>query len=188
MPLICQVVFYIIIFGGYEAYEALISTKPATSSTILVIDLLRKVAISKVASAEHATAGHSLARLSDSVLLIGGGTQKEILLFTKFMPSADLCDLADNCIINNTSVTSPIPWLKCDGVCKRWIYQVCTGLCVIPKEKYICRDCKKTSNTHQIILLLYRDPLLVIYIRKFAGAFTMIEFYREFYSLCASIV
>ena len=138
------------IFGGYEANEALISTKPATSSTMLVIDLLRKVAISKVDSAEHATAGHSLVRLSGSVFLIGGGTQKEILLFTKFMPSADLCDLADNCIINNTSVTSPISWLKCEGVCERWIHQVCTGLRMIPKEKYICRDCKKTSKKRNV--------------------------------------
>lgn len=113
---------------------------------MLVIDLLRKVAISKVASEEHAMAGHSLVRLSESVFLIGGGTKKEILLFTKLMPSADLCDLADRCIINNTGVTFPIPWLRCEGVCKRWIHQACSGLSVIPKEKYICRDCKKTSK------------------------------------------
>ena len=106
------------IFGGYQAKEAVISTKPATSLTMLVIDLLQKVAISKVESEEHATAGHSLVRLSESVFLIGGGTKK-ILLFTKLMPSADLCDFADHCIINNTGVTFPIPWLRWEGVCKR---------------------------------------------------------------------
>ena len=62
------------IFGGYQAEEAVICTKPATSSTMLIIDLLRKVAFSKMANEEHATAGHSLVRLSESVFLIGGGT------------------------------------------------------------------------------------------------------------------
>ena len=97
------------IFGGCEANEALISTKPATSSTILLTDLLRNVAISKVAGEEHATARHALVRLSDSAFLISGGTKKKILSFTKFMPSADLLDLADNCMVNITNVTSPIP-------------------------------------------------------------------------------
>ena len=68
------------IFGGCEANEALISTKPATSSTILLTDLLRKVAISKVASEEHARAAHALVRLSDSAFLISGGTQKNSVI------------------------------------------------------------------------------------------------------------
>ena len=132
----------IYIFGGYQSKEEITAIKPETSKTMLLIDVEHKVALKKDAGKKHATAGLSLVKLSNLAFLICGGTNKEILLFTSVMPAADKCDLNDKCIINTTGVTFPIPGLKCDGICKRWIHLACTGLTIIPKDKYICKDCK----------------------------------------------
>ena len=134
------------IFGGYQSKEEITTVKPETSKTMLLIDVERRVAMKKDASEIHATAGLSLIKLSNSTFLICGGTNKEILLFTSLMPAADACDLNDKCIINTTGVTFPIPWLKCDGICKRWIHQACSGITIIPKDKYFCKDCKRSRS------------------------------------------
>ena len=83
---------------------------------------------------EHATAGRSMFLLDNSTLSIYGGTKKEILLFTKLVPQADCCDLGDECTINQTDLIIPVPWVKCEGICKRWIHQFCTGLKVMPNS------------------------------------------------------
>ena len=134
------------IFGGYQSKEEITTVKQETSKTMLLIDVERRVAMKKDASEIHATAGLSLVKLSNSAFLICGGTNKEILLFTSLMPAADACDLNDKCIINRTGVTFPIPWLKCDGICKRWINQACSGITIIPKDKYFCKDCKRSRR------------------------------------------
>ena len=35
--------------------------------------------------------------------------------------------------------------MKCEGICKRWIHQFCTGLKVMPKGKFIAKNVNKSS-------------------------------------------
>lgn len=81
----------------------------------------------------YATAGHNMFALGTSTLLICGGTKKEIRLFTKMLPQGDLCNLGDKCKIDVSNVVYPIPWVKCEGACKIWIHQFCTGFKELPK-------------------------------------------------------
>ena len=90
----------ILIFGGYQVHASTISTKPNLSSTLFAFDVGKMVYLSKMPKPEHATAGHGMFLLDNSTLLIYGGTEKEILLFTKLVPQADCCDLGDECTIN----------------------------------------------------------------------------------------
>ena len=135
---------------------------------MLLIDVERKVVIKKDASEKHATAGLSLVKLSNSAFLICGGANKEIFVFTSLMPAADPCDLNDKCIINTTGVTFPIPWLKCDGICKRWIYQACSGLTVIPKVNIFARTLNEAGEVQDTVFLCGIFSLVIIITIPFA--------------------
>ena len=132
------------VFGGYMAQESRITAKPDISSTLFAFDLDKLVYLSKTANSKHATAGHNMFVLDSSIILICGGTKKEIILFSKLVPQADLCDLGEQnqCKINVSNVIYPIPWVTCEGLCKIWIHQFCTGLNEMPKGKFICSNCK----------------------------------------------
>jgi len=105
------------VFGGYMAKDRSITTKPDISSILFAFDSDKLVCLSKAANGMHATAGHDMFALRSFTLLICRGTKKEILLFTKLSPQADLCDLDDKCKINVSNVVYPIPWVKCEGAC-----------------------------------------------------------------------
>jgi len=105
------------VFGGYMAKDRSITTKPDIGSILFAFDRDELVCLSKAANGMHATAGHNMFALRSFTLLICGGTKKEILLFTKLLPQADLCDLDDKCKINVSNVVYPIPWVECEGAC-----------------------------------------------------------------------
>ena len=134
---------HIYLFGGYEQNSSAYDKNIRPSSNLFVIDVVRKQAIKKIAPNSMATACHSLTFVSQAVLIILGGTNQSIQLFTSKELVPDKCDLGTRCTIDDTFI-SPIPWIQCDGICKRWLHQFCINLKIVPKNEFICDQCKSS--------------------------------------------
>ena len=95
----------------------------------------------------YATAGASSSFLGESLLIVIGGTNKSINIYTKMAVPPDICDLGDSCNIEQ-SQTTPIPWILCEH-CKKWLHMFCLGLQAAPVNDYVCNKClpgKKSSS------------------------------------------
>ena len=92
-----------------------------------------------------ATDGNSLLFVDNDCLLINGGTQKAMSLFTRKSLMPDKCGLGDACTIDENFV-SPIPWISCDGKCQRWLHMHCITLKVVPKGNLYCDQCCKSKK------------------------------------------
>lgn len=143
---ICDDVVYV--FGSYMAQDSSITAKPDISSTLFALDLDKLVYLSKTANSEHATADHNMFALDRSTILICGGTKKKILVFTRLVPQADLCDLGEQCKINVSNVIYPIPWVKCECLCK-----MSNNIIKFPGGKFICSNCKKGKKKYCSFML-----------------------------------
>ena len=108
---------HIYCFGGFEQ-NIPDYNKVTPSSNLYVIDIVRKQTIRKVSPDVFATACHSLTFIHESTLVIFGGTNQSINLFTSKALIPDKCDLGSKCAIDDNFI-SPIPWVLCDGPCKR---------------------------------------------------------------------
>ena len=133
------------VFGGYQQQNSDITTKIEPCSKLYIIDLISKTVLIKAAPDDFATAGHSLLFIDNDSLLINGGSQKAMFLFTKKSLVPDKCALGDECSIDETFV-SPIPWIFCEGRCQRWLHMHCIGLKVIPKGQFYCEQCSKSRQ------------------------------------------
>ena len=133
------------IYGGYQQPSSEITTKIEPSSNLFVVNIQSNTVLMKVASDDFATAGNSLLFVDNDCLLINGGTQKAMSLFTRKSLIPDKCGLGEACTIDENFV-SPIPWIFCDGKCQRWLHMHCIALKVVPKGNFYCDQCCKSKK------------------------------------------
>ena len=129
------------VFGGYQQNKPEITESIQESNVLFVIDNDTKFILKKVAPTDLATAGQTMFLIDSDALLINGGAKKTMSLYTKKELIPDKCELADKCTVDESTV-APIPWVKCDGQCNRWLHQHCIKLKVIAKGTFYCDDCK----------------------------------------------
>ena len=132
----------ILVFGGYKEDKSV-------SSSMHRLDLNVKGAISTNFKNEFATAGHSMVSLCDDAFVIVGGVPKQYSVYTKKALIPTACDLEDLCTIMESEETSPVKWIKCEGKCKRWLHQFCSGVANVPKGKWFCSQCKKKPRNRR---------------------------------------
>ena len=99
---------HIYCFGGYEQNISNYKKDVNPSSNLYVIDVILKQAIKKVSPDIFATACHSLTFIHESTLVILGGTNQSINLFTSKALIPEKCDLASKCVVDESFI-SPIP-------------------------------------------------------------------------------
>ena len=136
---------YIYCFGGYEQNISNYKKYVNLSSNLYVIDAMLKQAIKKVSPDIFATACHSLTFIHESTLVILGGTNQSINLFTS---KALIPDLASKCVVDESFI-SPVPWIRCDSTCQLWLHQFCINMKVVLKGEFICSDCKLALATNR---------------------------------------
>ena len=83
--------------GGYQQQNSDITTKIEPRSKLYIIDLISKTVLIKAAPDDFAAGGHSLLFIYNDSLLINGGSQKAMFLFTKKSLVPDKCALGDEC-------------------------------------------------------------------------------------------
>ena len=136
------------IYGGYTQQQAEVDERyPASSSIMYKIDTNTWKLDAEPIDAAYATAGASSSFLGESLLIVIGGTNKSINIYTKMAVPPDICDLGDSCNIEQ-SQTTPIPWILCEH-CKKWLHMFCLGLQAAPVNDYVCNKClpgKKSSS------------------------------------------
>ena len=133
------------IYGGYQQTVAETSSPIVPCSSLLIIDVVKKLVLRQVGPDEFATAGHTMLFIDADTLLISGETKRALILFTSKLLVPDKCDLKDECQIDEDFV-SPILWVLCEIKCQRWLHQICIGLKSVPKGKYICNDCRNENR------------------------------------------
>ena len=131
---------FICVYGGYYNERSDIC-KPSQSSNLYLIDTSDWTCQCICAPDEFASAGLSLLLVDASCLMILGGSNKQINMWSSkpLIPSA--CDYQEQCNIMESSEISPIAWIQCDGVCKRWLHQFCAGITTVPAKQFICKEC-----------------------------------------------
>ena len=135
----------ILVFGGFQNDMELVrsANDKTASSKLHAINLDgNSECISQEFGDDFATVGHSFVKICDDSFLIMGGSQKAYFMYTKKSLLPEPCEF-ENCKIEKSPVLNPIPWIKCDGACKKWLHQFCMDLDTLPKGKWFCRLCKK---------------------------------------------
>jgi hypothetical protein len=145
----------IYILGGFKS-GAIDNRYPLISGDFHCLDLQEKeiVSFTESASGEGCTAGATVVPVGETILLLGG-TNKSVTLFTNQEISADKCTMAAKCIIDSTDI-SPIPWVQCDG-CDDWYHIFCLSKTNLPpndeKKDWHCDKCnialKKSKRQKQ---------------------------------------
>ena len=128
------------IYGVYHQPVTKTSGQVSPSSTLIIIDVVNKLVLKLVGPETFSTAGHTLTFIDEDTLLISGRTKRALTLYTSKPLIPDKCDRRDKCEIDESFV-SPIPWVFCEGKCRRCLHQFCIGMKSAPKGKFICNDC-----------------------------------------------
>ena len=136
------------VFGGYQQNEELVSCKVPPSAKLFIIDLNNSMLLKTLNETGFETAGHTMTFIDSDTMLINGGTNKSLALFSSKPMTPDPCDLGGDCKIDD-SFMAPIPWIQCEGLCGRWLHQFCIGLRMAPRGKYICEDCKSNPQNRR---------------------------------------
>lgn len=74
------------------------------------------------------SAGHSVCKLSNDCLMICGGMHLQYFVYTSKPMVPSPCDFGNGCKIIESSEMSPISWIQCEGLCKRWLHQFSVGV------------------------------------------------------------
>ena len=130
----------VIIVGGYIS-KSVSDEYPEVSKSVHLLSLGNTCLTSSKESAtsDGCTAGATIFRAGPAIIILGG-TEKSISLFTKAIIHADSCALDKDCNIDS-STTSPIAWVQCDG-CKLWFHLFCLGKTAIPSDQdWFCEGC-----------------------------------------------
>lgn len=109
---------FICVYGGYYN-EGSDICKPSQSSNLYLIDTSDWTCQCICAPDEFASAGLSLLTVDNTCLMILGGTNKQIHMWTSKSIIPSPCDYHEQCNIVESSEISPIAWIQCDGACKR---------------------------------------------------------------------
>lgn len=144
------------VYGGMQQAEPHIPTDVNSvqyegAATMFVIDISEpdnwkcSSVQAEYAQSDFRTRGHSMVQLSPDCIMITGGVQKSIFMYTTTMMVPDPCDLREKCCISDSDVVSPIPWINCD-FCLRWLHQFCVKISKIPKNQSKCPDCTAQSG------------------------------------------
>lgn len=94
------------------------------------------------------SAGHSVCKLSNDCLMICGGMHLQYFVYTSKPMVPSPCDFGNDCKIIESSEISPISWIQCEGLCKRWLHQFCVGVLDtdMSRRKFFCSTCSKSSR------------------------------------------
>ena len=129
---------YIFVVGGCTSEDL------KGTNTITIMNIAEKTGEVINIDEQFRSAGHSCLRLSDDCLMICGGLSKQYFTYSSKSMLPGVCDLEEQCVIKNSSETSPIAWVFCEGICKRWLHQFCVGvLNKSLKGKFLCSDCTR---------------------------------------------
>ena len=140
---------HLYILGGNVQNERKINEPPQLNSEMKIFDLENKSCDSVSVEPSYIASGHSAFELSSDCIMIVGGINDSMFVYTTKPMKPSPCDFQFDCKIDESPEISPIAWIQCESNCKRWLYQYCVGLLNkrLPKGKYICQQCQdKKSN------------------------------------------
>lgn len=136
------------VFGGIQQQDSAIPTDAHSvqyegAATMFVVDTDVwdcKTVHAGYAQSDFRTRGHSMFQLAPDCIMIIGGVQKTIFMYTTKLMVPDPCGLQEQCRISESDVVSPIPWIQCE-FCGQWLHQFCVKLVRVPRGKYKCPEC-----------------------------------------------
>ena len=137
--------------GGYQQGKAKPAKgRPKESSALYILDVEAETysqTNSKVCDFQTATAGHTAVTVDGQMHHVYWRHKSRAvlhILIRSFVPQS--CDLGSECNIEDSPEISPIAWIQCEGTCKMWIHQFCSGVKEVPKGKWYCQTCQTSKG------------------------------------------
>ena len=139
---------FLYITGGFVQDEKQMTDKPLTNHHIIILDTENNRSRLVEIDSSFSTAGNTSITIYNECLMVVGGVAENFFVYTTKALKPTACDLSVECKIDVSPEISPIAWIQCESACQRWLHQFCVGLLTqgVPKEKYICSDCRGTKS------------------------------------------